>query len=69
MPRMPEEADRPMTGNPTTGDSTTVDSTAGNWLNSITVLTSFGDVADDKSYVPLPDDWLVGLSEIGRAHV
>lgn len=34
------------------------------FLEEIPVLNSFGDVADPAHYVPLPADWVVGVSDV-----
>ena len=34
------------------------------WLETVPVLDRFTDVADPSRYVPLPDDWRIGLSDV-----
>jgi len=37
---------------------------ADKFLASVPVLTAFSSIADPERYIPLPDDWLIGLSDV-----
>ncbi|SLN39380.1 DUF3095 family protein [Oceanibacterium hippocampi] len=37
---------------------------AGDWSDGVPVLNRFADVADASHYMPLPDDWEIGLSDV-----
>jgi hypothetical protein len=34
------------------------------WLETVPVLDNFTQVADPSRYAPLPDDWLIGVSDV-----
>lgn len=34
------------------------------WLKTVPVLDHFAQVADPSRFMPLPDDWVIGVSDV-----
>ncbi len=53
-----------MTPPPAPRDRPDDDRTGDDWLASVPTLANFAEAADPARYAPLPDDWVIGVSDV-----